>query len=94
MIIEQRIISEIYDTKEDKVLKRVIIKRKNIANPESIDDVGYNQGEQVSTLQRMQDEFLEAMAKHVSFWGADHIVSQKWEVEWPGIKEQFYKKAA
>lgn len=62
MTIEQRIISEIYDSKEDKVLKRTIIKRKNIINPEKIDDIGYNQEEQVSALHDIQDDFLEIMS--------------------------------
>lgn len=63
MTIQQRIISEIYDTKEDKVLKRTIIKKKDIVNPKSIDEVGYNQEEQIDTLKSMQDEYFEKMSK-------------------------------
>lgn len=61
MEITQQIISEI--RKEGKVIKRVVIKEKIVVDPEKIDDVGYNQEEQVSILQGSQDEFLLAMEK-------------------------------
>lgn len=61
MEITQQIISEI--RKEGKVIKRVVIKEKIVIDPEKIEDVGYNQEEQVSILQGSQDEFLLAMEK-------------------------------
>lgn len=61
MEITQQIISEI--RKEGKVIKRVVIKEKIVVDPEKIEDVGYNQEEQVSILQGSQDEYLLAMEK-------------------------------
>lgn len=63
MGLRQRIISEIYDEKDNKVVDRQIIKDKKIETPEKIDDLGYNHQEQISILQEIQDAFLLSQSK-------------------------------
>lgn len=58
MGLRQRIISEIYDESNDKVVNREIIKDKAIERPEVMDDVGYSHKEQIEILQNIQDNFL------------------------------------
>lgn len=58
MTLKQRIVSEIYDEKDNKVVDRKIITDKKIEKPEKIDDLGYDHKEQISMLQEIQDVFL------------------------------------
>lgn len=58
----QRIVSEIYDKKSGKIIKRTVITEKTIIDPKKIDDIGYNQEEQVDLLQNTQDEYLQEMS--------------------------------
>ena len=58
MSLRQRIVSEIYDEKDNKIVDRKIITDKKIENPEKIDDLGYDHKEQISILQEIQDVFL------------------------------------
>ena len=58
MALRQRIVSEIYDEKDNKIVDRKIIIDKKIENPEKIDDLGYDHKEQISILQEIQDVFL------------------------------------
>jgi hypothetical protein len=58
MGLRQRIVSEIYDEKDSKVVDRQIIVDKKIEQPKKIDDLGYDQQEQISMLQAIQDAFL------------------------------------
>ncbi len=57
----QKIISETYDKKSCKLIKRTVIKERTIIDPKKIDDIGYTQKEQVELLQNVQDEYLEEM---------------------------------
>lgn len=63
MSLRQRIISEIYDEKNNKVVDRKIIEDKEIKAPVKIDDLGYNHQEQIHILQGIQDAFLFSQAK-------------------------------
>ena len=45
MALRQKIISEIYDEKNNKVVDRKIIEEKPIKIPTEIDDLGYNHKE-------------------------------------------------
>ncbi len=58
MGLRQRIISEIYDEKDNKVVDRQIIIDKEIPKPKKIDEVGHDQKEQIEILQKIQDAFL------------------------------------
>lgn len=58
MGLRQRIVSEIYDEKDSRIVDRQIIKDKEIKKPEKIDDLGYNHEEQIAMLQSIQDMFL------------------------------------
>ena len=58
MALRQRIISEIYDEKNNKVVDRQIIEDKKIETPKEIDNIGYNHGEQITILQEIQEIFL------------------------------------
>ena len=58
----QRIISEIYDKKSGKIIKRTVITEKTIIDPKKIDDMGYNQEEQIDLLQNTQDQYLLEMS--------------------------------
>ena len=53
MTLKQRIVSEIYDEKDNKVVDRKIIIDKKIEKPEKIDDLGYDHKEQISILQEI-----------------------------------------
>lgn len=66
MGLRQRIVSEIYDEKDSKVVDRQIIKDKKIENPKKIDDLGYNHEEQISLLQEIQDSFLFNQTKLIA----------------------------
>ena len=59
----QRIVSEIYDKKSGKIIKRTVITEKTIVDPKKIDDIGYNQNEQIDLLQNTQDEYLNEMVQ-------------------------------
>lgn len=63
MSLRQRIISEIYDEKDNKVVDRKIIEDKKIKTPVKIDDLGYNHKEQIQILQAIQDAFLFSQSK-------------------------------
>ena len=58
MGLRQRIVTEIYDEKNNKIVNREIINDKPIKKPEIIDDLGYNHKEQIDILQNIQDIFL------------------------------------
>ena len=47
MTLRQRIISEIYDERDNKVVDGRIIEDKKIETPVKIDDLGYNHQEQI-----------------------------------------------
>ncbi|MDC0865063.1 ISKra4 family transposase [Rickettsiaceae bacterium] len=66
MALRQRIISEIYDETNNKVVDRQIIEDKKIESPKAIDNVGYNHGEQIAVLQEIQDIFLLNQSKLLS----------------------------
>ena len=66
MALRQRIISEIYDEKNNKVVDRQIIEDKKIDTPKVIDNVGYNHREQIAILQEIQDIFLLNQSKLIS----------------------------
>lgn len=66
MSLRQRIISEIYDEKDNKVVDRKIIEDKKIEVPVKIDDLGYNHQEQIHILQEIQDAFLFIQSKLIS----------------------------
>ena len=55
MALRQRIISEIYDESNDKVVNREIITDKKIEKPTSIEELGYDHKEQIDLLQQIQD---------------------------------------
>ena len=40
MVLRQRIVSEIYDEKDNKIVDRKIIEDKEIKSPQKIDDIG------------------------------------------------------
>ena len=63
MGLRQRIISEIYDEKDNKVVDKQIIEDKKIETPKKIDDIGYNHLEQIAILQEIQDVFLANQSK-------------------------------
>jgi hypothetical protein len=58
MGLRQRIISEVYDEKDNKIVDRKIIVDKEIKKPEKIEDLGYDHKEQINILQEIQDAFL------------------------------------
>ncbi|MGB4192331.1 MAG: hypothetical protein WBJ81_07330, partial [Rickettsiales bacterium] len=58
MGLRQRIVTEIYDEKNNKIVNREIINDKPVKKPEIIDDLGYNHKEQIDILQNIQDIFL------------------------------------
>jgi hypothetical protein len=58
MGLRQRVVTEIYDEKDNKIVDREIINDKPIKKPESIEDLGYNHKEQIDLLQHIQDTFL------------------------------------
>lgn len=58
MGLRQRIVSEIYDEQNNKIVDRQIIQDKKINNPKTIDELGYNHKEQIDVLQSIQDIFL------------------------------------
>ena len=58
MVLRQRIISEIYDESNDKVVNREIIQDKAIKRPEVIEDLGYNHKEQIDILREVQNDFF------------------------------------
>jgi hypothetical protein len=58
MGLRQRIVSETYDEKDNKIVDREIINDKPIKKPESIGDLGYNHKEQIDLLQHIQDSFF------------------------------------
>lgn len=58
MGLRQRIVTEIYDEKDNKIVDREIVNDKPIKKPESIEDLGYNHKEQIDLLQHIQDTFL------------------------------------
>lgn len=66
MAITQKIISEIYDEKTGKLIRRTIINEKPIKNPKTIDDVGYNKKEQIDIIKNTQDEYLSQMSKVIA----------------------------
>ncbi|MFK7973976.1 MAG: ISKra4 family transposase [Rickettsiaceae bacterium] len=66
MTLRQRIISEIYDEKDNKIVDRQIIEDKKIETPKEIDNIGYNHGEQIAILQEIQDIFLVNQSKLLS----------------------------
>ena len=59
MALRQRIVSEIYDEKNNEIVDRQIIQDKEIRKPEKIEEIGYNHEEQISMLQLIQDAFLK-----------------------------------
>lgn len=48
--LRQRIVTETYDEKDNKIVDREIINDKPIKKPESIGDLGYNHKEQIDLL--------------------------------------------
>ena len=56
--LRQRIVTEIYDEKDNKIIDREIINDKPIKKPENIEDLGYNHKKQIDLLQHIQDTFL------------------------------------
>ena len=66
MGLRQRIISEIYDEKDRKVVDRQIIVDKTIEKPKKIDDLGYDHQEQIAILQEIQDAFLFNQSKLIA----------------------------
>jgi hypothetical protein len=59
----QRIVSEIYDRKSGKIIKRTVITEKTIIDPKKIGDIEYNQEEQIDVLQNVQDDYLNEMSQ-------------------------------
>lgn len=66
MSLRQRIMSEIYDEKSNKIVDRKIIEDKEIKTPVKIDDLGYNHQEQIHILQEIQDVFLYNQSKLIT----------------------------
>lgn len=62
MGLRQRIVSEIYDESNNKVVSREIIKDKAIERPKVMEDMGYRHKEQMEILQGIQDAFLFVQA--------------------------------
>jgi hypothetical protein len=63
MGLRQRIVTEIYDEKDNKIVNREIINDKEIKKPKEIDDLGYNHKEQIDLLQHIQDSFLLSQSR-------------------------------
>jgi hypothetical protein len=62
MGLRQRIISEVYDEKDGKVVNREIIKDKEIKKPDVIEDLGYDHKEQIDILKLIQDAFFSGQS--------------------------------
>lgn len=63
MALRQRIVSEIYDERNNEIVYRQIIQDKAIKKPKKIEELGYNHKEQISMLQLIQDTFLNEQQK-------------------------------
>ena len=66
MTLRQRIISEIYDERDNKVVDGRIIEDKKIETPVKIDDLGYNHQEQIKIIQEIQGAFLFSQSKLIT----------------------------